>query len=71
MPKKSKAQGRAAGIALAIKRGEMKGKPGSPPAEMAKSMSEEQLRDFAKGPEKGLPMRVKHTPTGSLHKKKL
>jgi len=52
MPGKSKAQRQAAGIALAVKRGEQKAKPGSPSAEMAKSMSEKQIKDFTKKPQK-------------------
>jgi hypothetical protein len=65
MPKESKAQGRAAGIALAVKRGEATAKPGSPSAEIAKSMTTEELHDFAKGSERGLPVhtidsRVRH-----------
>jgi hypothetical protein len=48
MPAESKKQQQAAGIALAVKRGEQKAKPGSPSAEMAKSMSEKQLKEFAK-----------------------
>ena len=50
MPGTSKAQRQAAGIAIAIKRGEVKAKPGSPSAEMAKGMSEKQLKDFTKKP---------------------
>ncbi len=48
MPAKSKKQQQAMGVALAIKRGEQKPKKGTASAEMAKSMTEKQLRDFAK-----------------------
>jgi proline dehydrogenase len=52
MPGKSKAQRQAAGIALAVKRGEQKAVPGSPSEQMAKGMSEKQLKDFTKKPKK-------------------
>ena len=48
MPAKSSAQRKAAGAALAIKRGEAKPQKGTPSAEMAKSMTEEQISDFAR-----------------------
>jgi Protein of unknwon function (DUF3008) len=56
MPAKSKKQQMAAGAALAAKRGErsrssLKGAS----KQMAKSMSEKQLRDFAKTKRKRLP----------------
>jgi hypothetical protein len=56
MPAKSKKQQMAAGAALAAKRGErprasLKGAS----RQMARSMSERQLRDFAKTKRKGLP----------------
>ena len=49
MPAKSEKQRKAMGAALAAKRGG-KVKKGSASAKMAKSMSEEQLIDFAKKP---------------------
>ena len=65
MPAESTAQRRAAGMALAMKRGQLTKPPhkGGPVQKMAKSMSESQLRDFAKKPKKkpghhGTPMRV-------------
>ena len=69
MPAPSKAMRRAAAIAEKVKSGKMAAKPGSASAEMAKSMTGMQLHEFASTPEKGLPQRVKKTPTGSLKKK--
>lgn len=63
----SKAQQQAAGIAHAIQKGEIKGKPGTPSAEMAKSMSKADTTSMAETKHKGLP---KHTPTGNLSKHK-
>ncbi|NJM33910.1 MAG: DUF3008 family protein [Rhodomicrobium sp.] len=55
MPAKSKAQQRAAGAALAAKRGEIaKSKLKGASREMEKSMSEKGLDDFAKTQRKGL-----------------
>lgn len=61
MPAKSKAQQKAAGAALAAKRGdikksELKGASKS----MEKSMSETQLEDFASTKRKGKPEHVAH-----------
>jgi hypothetical protein len=56
MPAKSKAQQKAAGAALAVKRGEAK--PGSlkgASKEMAKSMSEKELDALASTSRKSLP----------------
>lgn len=53
MPAKSEAQQRFMAMALAAKRG--KGKFGKRVMEASKSMSEKQLRDFAKTKHKGLP----------------
>ena len=56
MPAKSKAQQKAAGAALSAKRGETpKSKLKGPSKQMAESMSEKQLRDFAKTKRKGKP----------------
>jgi hypothetical protein len=60
MPAKSKAQQKAAGAALAAKRGDqkvsnLKGASKS----MYKSMSEDQLEDFASTKRKGKPEHVK------------
>lgn len=68
MPAVSVKQRQAMAIAEKIKAGEMQAKPGSPSAEMAKSMSGKQLHEFAATKEKGLP--VRKTPTGGLSKKK-
>ena len=67
MPAVSKKQRKAMAIAEKVKSGEMKAKPGSASAEMAKSMSHSQLHDFAATKEKGLP--VKKTNTGHLTRK--
>jgi hypothetical protein len=61
MPAKSKAQQKAAGAALAAKRGEepvkdLKGASKS----MYKSMSEDQLHEFAATKTKGKPDHVRH-----------
>jgi len=59
MPAKSKAQQRAAGAALSAKRGEMpKSKLKGASKEMAESMTEKQLGDFASGSTKGKPEHV-------------
>lgn len=56
MPAKSQAQQRAAGAALAAKRGEMpKGKLKGASRDMLKSMTEKELEDFASTKLKGLP----------------
>ena len=59
MPAKSKAQQRAAGAALAAKRGDLKksGLKGASKS-MYESMSEDQLEDFASTKRKGKPERV-------------
>jgi uncharacterized protein DUF3008 len=58
MPAKSKKQQMAAGAALAAKRGKRsKSSLKGASRQMAKSMSEKQLRDFAKTKRKGLPRR--------------
>ncbi|MBB3660622.1 hypothetical protein FHX15_005893 [Rhizobium sp. BK650] len=59
MPAKSKAQQKAAGAALAAKRGQMsKSRLKGASKEMADSMSEKQLEDFAATKRKGKPERV-------------
>ena len=59
MPAKSKAQQKAAGAALAAKRGETKKSDLQEPSkEMYESMSEDQLEDFAKTKRKGKPDHV-------------
>jgi hypothetical protein len=56
MPATSKAQQKAAGAALAAKRGEQpKSKLKGASKQMEKSMSEKQLDDFASTKRKGLP----------------
>lgn len=59
MPAKSKAQQKAAGAALSAKRGERsKSSLKGASKEMAESMSEKQLKDFASTKRKGKPERV-------------
>ncbi len=59
MPAKSQAQQKAAGAALAAKRGEMKKSDlKGASRSMAKSMSEDQLEDFAATKRKGKPEHV-------------
>ncbi|MEI4473892.1 DUF3008 family protein [Frigidibacter sp. MR17.24] len=56
MPAKSKAQQKAAGAALAAKRGETaKADLKGPAREMERSMSERELRELAATPRKGKP----------------
>ena len=60
MPAKSKAQQKAAGAALSAKRGEQKVSDlKGASREMYKSMSEDQLEDFASTKRKGKPEHVK------------
>ncbi len=60
MPAKSKAQQRAAGAALAAKRGEIKKSDlKGASKEMENSMSEKQLEEFASTKHKGKPEHVK------------
>lgn len=62
MPAKSKAQQKAAGAALAAKRGDMpKSKLKGASKEMEKSMSEAQLDELASTRRKGKPERVSKT----------
>jgi hypothetical protein len=59
MPAKSAAQQKAAGAALAAKRGdEPKSKLKGASKQMEKSMSEKQLEDFARTERKGKPEHV-------------
>ena len=59
MPAKSKAQQKAAGVALAAKRGELKkSELQGASREMYESMSESQLEDFASTKRKGKPDKV-------------
>jgi len=56
MPAKSKAQQKAAGAALSAKRGDTpKSKLKGASKQMASSMSEKQLEEFARGKRKGKP----------------
>lgn len=60
MPAKSKQQQKAAGAALAAKRGERsKSSLKGASRQMAQSMNERQLREFAKTKRKGLPRRAR------------
>lgn len=66
MPAKSKAQQKAAGAALAAKRGAApKSKLVGAAREMYDSMSEKQLDDFASTKRKGKPDYVKGSPAGA------
>jgi len=70
----SVAQRKAAGMARAIQKGEMKAVPGTPSAKMAE-MKPGQLKEFAHSKEKGLPehkkskMKQKQTNTGGFSKR--
>jgi hypothetical protein len=60
MPATSKAQQKAAGAALSAKRGDTpKSKLKGASKQMAKSMTEKQLEEFAHTKRKGLPARKK------------
>ncbi|MXN46572.1 DUF3008 family protein [Shinella kummerowiae] len=62
MPAKSKAQQKAAGAALAAKRGDMKKSDFKGASKgMEKSMSEDQLEDLASTKRKGKPEHVSKT----------
>jgi hypothetical protein len=62
MPAKSKAQQKAAGAALAAKRGEIKkSKLKGASLQMYESMSEQQLEDLAETERKDLPEHVAET----------
>ncbi len=59
MPAKSKAQQKAAGAALSVKRGDMpKSKLNGASKDMADSMSEKQLEELASTKRKGKPERA-------------
>ncbi|WP_431324423.1 DUF3008 family protein [Rhizobium sp. YTU87027] len=61
MPAKSKAQQKAAGAALAAKRGQTsKSRLKGASKEMVDTMSEKQLEEFASTKRKGKPERVSH-----------
>jgi hypothetical protein len=62
MPAVSEKQQEAMGIAHAIQKGEMKAKPGTPSAEIAKSMMPSDVTEFASTPHEGLPKRKKALP---------
>ncbi|AZU05106.1 hypothetical protein X907_2595 [Glycocaulis alkaliphilus] len=62
MPAKSKAQQKAAGAALAARRGETsKSKLKGASKEMAETMSEEALEELASTPRKGKPEKVEQS----------
>lgn len=66
MPAKSKSQQRLMGLAYAYKTGEVKAKDLNPKyadkiKELAKSMTQKQLKDFAKTKHKKLPEKVEET----------
>ena len=70
MPAKSKKQQKAAGMALAAKRGEISPRKLKGSAlQMYKSMNEEELEDYAETKRKGLPTRVKKKKKGKAKKK--
>lgn len=59
MPAKSVSQQQAFGIAAGIKEGKIKPKPGTPSAQIAKSASLPDIKEFASTPTGGLPKKVK------------
>jgi hypothetical protein len=60
MPAKSKSQQRAAGMALAAKRGDISTSKLKGAAKQMSSMSAKQLREYAGTSTKSLPKKVKH-----------
>jgi uncharacterized protein DUF3008 len=69
MPAKSKKQQMAAGAALAAKRGRRsKSSLKGASRQMARSMSEEQLQDFARTRRKGLPRKKRSRDTNPSSK---
>ena len=69
MPAKSKKQQMAAGAALAAKRGEgSRGSLKGASRQMAESMSEDQLEDFAKTKRKNLPRKKRSNDTKASSK---
>jgi Protein of unknwon function (DUF3008) len=52
----SEAQQKVAGMAHAIQQGKMKPKPGTPSAEMAKTMGKADTKSMASTPHAGLPV---------------
>jgi hypothetical protein len=69
MPAKSKKQQMAAGVALAAKRSERSRSSLKGPAkQMAESMSEEQLEDFASTKRKSLPRKKRSDDTNPSSK---
>ena len=62
MPAKSKSQQKAAGAALAAKRGDIKkSELKGPSRSMYSSMSERQLEEFASTKRKGKPDKISHS----------
>jgi len=71
MPAKSKKQQKAAGMALAAKRGEISpNKLKGSAKQMYKSMTQKQLKEYAETKRKGLPTRVKKKKKGDKKKKR-
>jgi len=61
-PARSRNQAIAMNLAQAVQKGQATAKPGSPSAEIAKSMKPSDVADFASTPQAGLPKRVKPKP---------
>ena len=61
-PAVSKNQAIAMNLAQAVQKGQATAQPGSPSAEIARSMPPSDVADFASTPQAGLPKRV--TPSG-------
>ena len=71
MPAKSKAQQKAAGAALAAKRGEVKkSELKGASRQMASSMSEKQVEEFASTKRKGKPNYTKDSPIPAMKAKR-
>lgn len=67
MPAKSIKQQQTMAIAGAIQQGKVAAKPGTPSAQIARTMEPPAVKKFASTPQKGLPVKV--TKTGTLIKK--
>ena len=69
MPAVSKNQNIAMNLAKAVQQGKATAKPGSPSAQIAKSMKPSDVNEFASTPQAKLPKRVKPKPVKKAKKK--
>ena len=69
MPAVSKNQAVVMNLAKAVQQGQATAKPGSPSAQIAKSMKPADVNEFASTPQAKLPKRVKPKPVKKAKKK--